>query len=398
MIRNIVIVTSYFAPAWAYGGPPKVLFTLAKELVKLGMNIHVITTDSLGDSRSPISEEDMSGIHIHRYRTISNTLSYKTKFFYVPQLLSKTKAILNKADFVLFSDIRSIFNWHLSTYTSEKKIPYGIFAFGEIPYGNGIKSVIKRIFDMLWVQDFVQKAKFRFAQTRHEQKMYSLIYHMKRENCHLFSLPIDDKTTKPNKKIIQNFKKKWKVEDDDIVLLFIGRIHYLKGIDIAICALETFIRNNRHIKFLIVGRDDGFLPQLQNQIPKDIENNIIFTGPLYNNEVKAVFQISSCFIITPRHFEETSIASLEALAHGVPVVVTYEAEIPFLEKYQAGYVVKNRQSDIIGSVGKIIYQSQKDKQHLGENAKRFIKENYGAKTSALHFLSIISNEFSYNKC
>ena len=40
MIKKITIVTPYFAPAWSYGGPPRVLYTLARELVRNRININ----------------------------------------------------------------------------------------------------------------------------------------------------------------------------------------------------------------------------------------------------------------------------------------------------------------------------------------------------------------------
>lgn len=44
---NIMQIIPYFYPAWAYGGTPRVVFDLCKEMVKQGQNVTVYTTDTL---------------------------------------------------------------------------------------------------------------------------------------------------------------------------------------------------------------------------------------------------------------------------------------------------------------------------------------------------------------
>ena len=131
---KIILVTQYFAPAWAYGGPPKVLFNLSKELIKLGHEVIVLTTDSLGSSRNSIFTEKINGINIYRLKTLSNRLAYRCKLFIVPDMLNKLKENLEDADYVLYSDLRTLINWQTYRLLLSEKIPYGIFSFGQIPY------------------------------------------------------------------------------------------------------------------------------------------------------------------------------------------------------------------------------------------------------------------------
>ena len=44
---RILQVTPYFAPAWAYGGPPRVMTDYAVGLAALGHQVDVFTTDVL---------------------------------------------------------------------------------------------------------------------------------------------------------------------------------------------------------------------------------------------------------------------------------------------------------------------------------------------------------------
>lgn len=391
MIKEITFVTQYFAPAWGYGGPPKVLYTLAKELVKLGIKINVITTDVLDEERNLILYEVLDKIEIFRSRTLSNYAAYKNKLIYAPNILNQSKQIIDKSDLVLFSDIRAIINWQIYPYVLKQKIPYGIFAFGEIPHGEGFKAQVKKTLDKLWVKDFVKKASFRFSQTIHEQKMFYDYFGIPLSSTQLLPLPVESKHIKVDKKLLEYYKRKWGIDDNDKVILYVGRLHLLKGIDLLISAVIPLLQRNPYLKLLIVGRDDGVEFYLKSLIPQKLRKNIIFTGPLYEKDVVCVYNIASCFVITPRFYEETSLAALEALSHGVPVIVSKQADIPYLEKYQAGYVVHNNSDSIKKAIMQILEKVKKNKTLIKKNAQRLISEKFSPTVVVQQMLSIINN-------
>ena len=75
MKKNILFITPYFAPSWGYGGPPKVLHILSKELTRRGFNINVATTDAFDEKRIGNLRETLNGVKIYRFRNISNYLA-----------------------------------------------------------------------------------------------------------------------------------------------------------------------------------------------------------------------------------------------------------------------------------------------------------------------------------
>lgn len=389
MIKNITFVTSYFAPAWSYGGPPRVLYILAKELVKQRKTVNAITTDALDKKRNEILRENLDGVEVCRFKTISNALAYRLKIFIAPQVLENVKKILDQSDVVLFSDVRQFINWQIYGYLVKKEIPYGIFAFGTIPYGIGFKVIIKKIFDKWWVKDFMQKASFRFAQTKHEQEMYHEFFNIPSSETQLLSLPVEKEKYKIDKKGLWKFGKRWNIKDNDKVLLFVGRLHYLKGVDILIKAVMPLLEKDKHLKLLIVGRDDGEKSNLQKMVPPILDRQIIFTGPLYGEEVLIAYKTATCFIFTPRHYEETSLACLEALNCGIPVIVTQEADIPYLDNYKAGLVVKNEVGIIRKSILEILKKINKDGEKIQKQAKKLIQDHYLAKTVVDQLLSFL---------
>ena len=371
---KIILVTQYFAPAWTYGGPPKVLFNLSKELIKSGHEVIVLTTDSLGEGRSSILSEKINGIKIFRLRTLSNHLAYKFKLFIVPDMARMLKEHLKGTDYVLYSDLRTLINLQTYKLLLSEKIPYGIFSFGQIPYDKSWKGIVKKIYDSMWVRDFVTQAKYRFCQTEHERKMYGEYFHTKKENTQLLLLPIDAKVYMPCDNLLNFYRKKLHIESQDKVFLFVGRLHYLKGVDILIRCMQTIMRKDKKVKFLIVGRDDGEKNNLVNMVPAEFKKRIIFLPPLYNEELAVIYKLSKCFIITPRFYEETSTAALEALSYGISVITNDKSEIPYLEKYHAGYVAESNINSIVQQITNFL----KDHRAISykQNALRLIKDHY----------------------
>lgn len=390
MIKKITIISSYFAPAWAYGGPPKILFTLAKELIKSDISINVITTDSLGEIRSDKPFEVIEDIKIYRFKNLSNNLAFKANFFYVTGGLATAKKILKDSDRILFSDVRSIFNWQMLGLVRQLGIPYGIFAFGEIPYGEGGKAVIKKYFDKVWSRNFIRKASYLFAQTEHEEAMYNKYFNSPTSKIHLLPLPVEENKSRASTTKITNFKRKWGIKREDKVIIYVGRINYLKGIDILIKSIEILLRNDGKIKLLIIGRDDGYLSKLKDLIAADIKSQIIFTGPLYNEDVETAYFCSCLFCITPRFYEETSTAALQALSCGIPVVVTKEAEIPYFSQYKAGFIVSNETEAILSAINKILTAPREEKRKMAREAKKCIRNHFLAEEVTSKLIDILS--------
>ena len=98
----------------------------------------------------------------------------------------------------------------------------------------------------------------------------------------------------------------------------------------------------------VVGRDDGQLDELRSRFaPLFAAGAVRFAGPLYGSDRFAAYGDADVFCLTPRHWEETSVAALEAAACGTPVVVTEQSEIPGLGASGGGFVVPLRSEEIL---------------------------------------------------
>jgi len=124
------------------------------------------------------------------------------------------------------------------------------------------------------------------------------------------------------------------------VILFLGRIHPLKGVDRLLRAFAKVVGRHPDTWLVVAGRDDGALEAnrlLAGQL--GIDRRTSFPGAIYGEDRYRAYRRASLFAIAPTHYEETSLASLEAASVGTPLLVTAQAEAPFLAQYGAGWTV-----------------------------------------------------------
>ena len=179
-------------------------------------------------------------------------------------------------------------------------------------------------------------------------------------------------------------RKKYNISEKSKVLLFVWRIHEYKSTDMMIEVFYEFRKKYIDSYLIIVWRDDWYEYNLKNICKKLwLVKNIIFAWAVYYPYNLNYYIESDIYFMAPSHFEQTSTASLEALACWTPVVVTKQADIPFLEDYNAWKVVNFNKKDILEWIVDLTENKKKK-----EDCINLIKENYDVKSIKNSFLDI----------
>lgn len=124
------------------------------------------------------------------------------------------------------------------------------------------------------------------------------------------------------------------------VLLFLGRISAQKGVLEILAAFDHLWRRRPEAFLLLVGpHDKGYGARVTSVIARlSSKPNIRILDPLYDQRKFTLFSIASLFITLSRN-EGLPNAVLEALASGVPVVITEQANLPEVTRFRAGAIV-----------------------------------------------------------
>ena len=108
-------------------------------------------------------------------------------------------------------------------------------------------------------------------------------------------------------------------------ILYVGRLNTRKNI---LNVIKAISRLKNDIKLVIVGKEDWKIFNF-NKIINDlkIKNKIIFTGFVFGEKLAAIYALSEIFIF-PSYAESFGLPPLEAMASGIPVVVSNATCIP----------------------------------------------------------------------
>ena len=102
------------------------------------------------------------------------------------------------------------------------------------------------------------------------------------------------------------------------IVLFVGRISKMKGIDVLIKAAKIYEKED--VLTLIVG-DGEYREELENLKQELNLKNVIFLGNKAHNELKDLYGISDVLVL-PSRKEALPLVAIEALACGTPAIVT----------------------------------------------------------------------------
>lgn len=126
------------------------------------------------------------------------------------------------------------------------------------------------------------------------------------------------------------------------VILYVGRIEKLKGIEILLRAV-TFLESTSDRRVVIVGGSPGNDAELDRlkalSVELGIAEQVTFTGAVSQTELPRYYSAADTFVF-PSHSESFGLAVLEAMACGTPVVVSRVGGLKtFVDSGKTGYLV-----------------------------------------------------------
>lgn len=143
----------------------------------------------------------------------------------------------------------------------------------------------------------------------------------------------------------------------------------------------------------IIGEGD-FKATLQNEINKlHIEDKVTLCG--YHTNVMEILSDADIFVL-PSKWEGISLALLEAMSVGVPVIATDSGGTPeIVHPEQTGILVPPNDPHAIANAVREYYNNPEKRRILGMNGRRFVSENYSME-SAMDKLETLYGELLFS--
>jgi glycosyltransferase involved in cell wall biosynthesis len=358
---RILQVISYFTPR--KGGDVNVCCNISKQLAMRGHEVTVITTDLEFDNEYAESIRKL-GVKVIPFSCVANI----SMFLMSPSIKNWLKANIYQYNVIHMHNFRSYQNNEVLHYAKKYNVPYVLQAHGSLPYF--AKQNLKKLYDFVWGNKILHNASRVIALHKTEADQYKKMGVVE-EKIDVISNGIDlsEYERLPER---GQFRKRYNIKDNEKIILYLGRIHKSKGIDLLIATFSELVEDIKDSKLVIVGPDGGCLSELRNQaIELGIEDKVLFTGPLFNRDKLTAYADADIFVTLK--FSGLPVTFIEACACGIPIITTTDGDdIDWINK-NVGFVVEYKVKSISRPIMKIL-SDDRLRYNFGNNGKRLVRD------------------------
>jgi glycosyltransferase involved in cell wall biosynthesis len=366
---RILHVTPTYLPARRYGGPIFAVHGLCKSLVDSGHEVHVFTTniDGKEESNVPLDQPvDLDGVKVWYFQS-----KFLRKLFFSPKMKRRLR---KEAGFFNLLHIHSLFVWPTlmaARFANSKGIPYVLSPHGMLnptlihKKNRWVKLAWISLFDR-WNMKRASGIHYTSALENNEAEGFA------GKLPAAFVVPFGiDLATDENK--ATNVVGPIELALNNEYILFLGRVHWKKGLDRLIRAMSYV----HHAELIIAGNDeDNFGAELRKIAHEHgLNSRIKFIGPVYGAEKKILYEKASIFVLSS-YSENFAMTVLEAMAAGCPVIVTPEVGLAdSLIESGAGIVTHGDPKKLAVSINGLLADRELRRQ-MGEVGRRTAMEQF----------------------
>lgn len=371
---KILHVAHFFYPCLSAGGVVNASYQIARMQAR-DNSVKVISSDACKE-RLKFEESrydvDIDGIKVDYFKNISNRFKLATMLDTPIGAIFRIKNQIRDFDVVHVHEHRQTLSIIACYFARRYGIPYVVQAHGSVlPFFQ--KEGLKNIFDKVFGFKILHGASKVFALTEVEKEQY-LKMGVEEDRIEIVPLGIniEEYSDLPEEGI---FREKFNISKDDKLIIFIGRVHEIKGLDLLIDAFKELADSEDDVKLAIVGPDDGYLDALNLRIAEcDLSDKVIVTGPLYKSEKQEALVDCDLFVM-PSKYESFTTSGLEAMACGKPLVLTKNNHIHDWVDGSVGLACDDDKMSLKDAMAEVLFDEELSKK-FGMNGRRLIQEKY----------------------
>ena len=384
---RILHLSPYYRPAYAFGGVARAVEGMAGALAARGHQVTVLTTDALDQKRryDGAADEWIDGVRVLRRPNAAPWLRGRLNLS-TPRGLKKTAAaILPNVDALHVHEFRTAENLLTLPLAQTLGKPIVLSPHGTLALGVG-RSRLKAGWDRLFSGRVARRVDHVNALTETEfddaknlwqalgqsqMPTFSVIpngIHLR----HFADLPDD-----------ADFRRRYGLGEMPTVL-FMGRLQRRKGLDALIQAFQQ--ADVEHSRLLIAGPDEGMMKAIQALAAGD--ERIVIAGYLSGEERRRALAAGDVFAL-PAVGEGLSMAVLEAMAAGMPVILSPGCNMDEVETVGAGYVAA-ASADAFAVKLRLLLADSDRRARMGKAARQLIAQKYTWDTIAKQLESVYS--------
>jgi glycosyltransferase involved in cell wall biosynthesis len=351
---KILAVTQSYFPFLERGGPAVKVRALARGLAAHGHEVTVLTADLGHGRRNDLGEPGPWG-----WRTAEPNL----ETIYLPTALTFRALTLNPRlprfcrdrlsnyDLVHVYGLYDLIGPAVARFARRRRLPYLVEPMGmyrPIDRSFFLKAIWRQIFG----NRMIARA-WRLVVTSELERDDLIEGNVPTGRIRLRYNPIDlaEYQMLP---LRGEFRRRWQIPDGEPLILFLSRLIPRKGADLLMEAFREALPERGVLVIAGPEGESGYLAQLHEVAERcGVLDRIRFVGGIYGEEKKAALADADIFAL-PSSYENFANAVAEAVACGVPVIVTDRCGIHSLVNGRAGMVVPREKHAIAEAIRRLI--------------------------------------------
>lgn len=387
-MKRILIFAAYFYPH--IGGYENNLRELSQRLVQRDYEIDILTCNT---EKGPTYEE-LDGVCIYRlpcWNALNSTYPIPkpslTGFRILRELQRKKYDVINtQTRFFITSLLGLIF-------AKLKKTPLVHTERGAMHsvVSNKVVGLISRAYDHTIGTLIVKSARVNIGVS---EAACDFLKYLGATNTQLIYNGID---TDIFRKRDTNYRQRLGISNDTLLITFVGRLIYAKGVQDLISALPKIKEMIPEAKVSIVG-DGPYRANLEDLAYQNgCSNDILFLGQKNQDEVIDILSATDIFV-NPSYSEGLPTSVMEPASIGLPIVATdVGGTREIIEHYKTGLLIPFGSVEMLQERISELIKDRNLRTLLGENARRFIKESYGWDSIVDEFEAILQEAANTRK-
>lgn len=159
-------------------------------------------------------------------------------------------------------------------------------------------------------------------------------------------------------------------------LLFLGRIHPIKGLEMLLPAWRAVQDIFPNWQLRIVGVDNHGYLQKMKELAGDLAlQRVDFSGPLYGDDKWQAYRDASLFIL-PTYSENFGMSVAESLASGTPAIVTNGAPWQGLLENNCGWWTEIGVDPLVAALEEALALSDQRLAEMGERGREWMRRDF----------------------
>ncbi len=374
---KILNISPVMPEAWNFGGSVITSHALISEMVKQNHVISWITSDAQYHSKLDVIPQGafiLDGIPTYVCKLVGPAPP-----FWSPELRPQVRRQASQFDIALIRSCWTYWGIGAGKECRRAGLPYLAYPEGSLsPWGLGYFGAWKNWPKAVWwhllgERSYFQGSKAIVALNKHEYQEIRAWGLRNRIEVIPNGVNMAEFDTYMNRTELENT---WGKLKNRRWLLFLGRLHPIKGLDLLLPAFARLARQYPDYLLVIAGPDENGYARHLTKLAADLDiaEHVLFLGPAYGTAKIGLLREAELFLLTS-YTEGFPMALLEAMGCGTPALITQGCHVPEVAEAEAGLVVEADVDRIARSLRELLNDAGA-RRIMGDKARRLVESHF----------------------